>query len=69
MPSVTDYAIAASDRISVFHYTRQSARQWTMTEYTELTDTLTFGTLDVTISLSDIYRNIVFPAAQEDDFK
>ena len=65
IPSLTDYVIAAQNRVSIFHYTRLSERQWTVIEYTELTDALTFAALDVTISLATIYRRVKFPTAQE----
>lgn len=67
MSSLTDYVLAAQDRISVFHYTRQNARQWTMIEYTNLADAITFTDLSVTIPLTAIYRRVAFPAAPEDD--
>ena len=67
MPSLTDYALAAQDKISVLHYRRQNEKDWTATEYTELTDALTFAALEVTISLADIYRRVTFPAPQESE--
>ncbi len=36
-----------------------------MTEYTELTDTLTLPSIGVTLTLADIYRKITFPSAKE----
>ena len=65
--SLTDYVIAAQNRVSVFHYTRLSERQWTVIEYTEMTDALTFAALNVTISLADIYRRVTFPTPQESE--
>lgn len=64
MASLTDYVLAAQDSVSVLHYARETAKKWTITEYTELTDTLTFAALEVTISLADIYRKIVFTAPE-----
>ena len=67
MTSLTDYALAAQDKISVTHYRRQNEKDWTATEYNELTDTLTFAALDVTISLADIYRGVTFPPPPESE--
>ena len=60
MPTLTDYVLAAQDEIAVTHYVKQNARQWLITEHTELTDVLTFASLGVTLSLADIYAEIVF---------
>lgn len=60
MPTVSDYVVVAQDRMFVTHYTRQSVSHWTVTDYEQPTDVLTFPTLDVSISLEDIYRDIVF---------
>ena len=62
MASLTDYVLAAQDEILVTHYVRQSPRQWTITDYTELTDALTFAALGVTLTVADIYSGIAFPA-------
>ncbi len=65
LSSLTDYVLAAQDKISVFHYARQNAKQWTATEYTELTEAVTFAALGVTIPLTEIYRDIAFSDAAE----
>ena len=58
--TLTDYVLIAQDRMFVTHYARQSATQWLITDYTQLGDTLTFATLNVSITLADMYRRIVF---------
>lgn len=67
LATLTDYVLAAQDKISVTHYRRQNEKDWTATEYNELTDTLTFAALDVTISLADIYRGVTFPPPPESE--
>ncbi len=62
--TVTDYVLVAQDRMFVTHYVRQSASHWTVTDYEQPTDVLTFATLDVSISLAEIYRKIVFPTSE-----
>lgn len=61
--TVTDYVLITRDRPLVEHYARQRAGAWTFREYTALTDTLTFASIDVAITLADIYRRIVFASA------
>jgi Uma2 family endonuclease len=57
---LTDYVLAAQDSILVIHFARQSATQWLVTEHTHLDDTLTFASLDVSLTLADIYRKVDF---------
>ncbi len=61
MPSLTDYVLAAQDRIAVTHYARQSPNQWTITDYAEPTDALTFAALGATLTLAEIYRKVELP--------
>lgn len=58
--SLTDYVLASQDRVSVFHWVRQNDRQWMLTEYTDLSDALTFAALDARLSLADVYRKVTF---------
>lgn len=62
MPGLSDYVLAAQETVFVSHYARQGADRWTLTEHTKLTDTLTFISLDVTLTLADIYRKVAQPA-------
>jgi Uma2 family endonuclease len=62
IPGLTDYVLVAQDAMSVTHCVRHNPRQWTATEYTGLADTLMFASLGVTLTLSDVYRKVVFPA-------
>jgi Uma2 family endonuclease len=62
IPGLTDYVLVAQNAMSVTHCVRHNPRQWTATEYTDLADTLTFASLGVTLTLSDVYRKVVFPA-------
>lgn len=62
VPSLTDYVLVSQDTMQVIHCAKQNNSQWLLTTYTALTDTLTFASLGVTISLADIYRKIKFDA-------
>ena len=57
------YVLIAQDQMFVTHYARQSPSRWTIEEYTQPTDTLTFATLGVSISLTEMYRKINLPPA------
>jgi Uma2 family endonuclease len=57
---LTDYVLVEQDRILVIHYARQSDTQWMLTEYTRLDDTFTLTSLEVSLTLADIYRKVVF---------
>ena len=58
--SVTDYILVAQDEALVIHYTRTAPNRWTLTEYTTLTDVFTLASLEVTLTLTDVYRKIAF---------
>lgn len=59
IPTLSDYVLVAQNTMRVTHYTRLNLLQWTVTDYTQPTDALTFTSLDVSLSLADIYRKIV----------
>ncbi len=61
IPTLTDYLLIAQDRLSVIHYAKQNSRQWTINEYTEPSETLVLGSLEVTLPLASIYEGIVLP--------
>ncbi len=67
LPTLTDYLVVTQDRVAVTHYARRNATQWIVTDYTSLADTLTLSSLDVTLTLAQIYRKITFapPASNE----
>ena len=60
LETLTDYLLVSQDKIEVAHFARQSARQWVVTIYNELQDVVALSSLDVTMTLADIYRKIVF---------
>lgn len=60
IPTLTDYVLVAQNRMFMTHYVRQSAVHWTLMDYEQPSNVLTFSTLGVSISLAEIYRKIVF---------
>lgn len=65
IPGLTDYVLVAQDALSVVHYTRQSARRWSVIEYTDLADSLPLASLEVSLTLAEIYAQISFPVPTE----
>ena len=61
IPTLRDYVLIAQDRMEVTHYSRRDLLTWVIEDYTQPTDILTLATLDVSMSLAEIYRKIVFP--------
>ena len=61
LDSLTDYVLAASESMRVEHFVRQENGAWTMTEYRQPGDALPLRTLAVTLTLAQIYRQVVFP--------
>ncbi len=62
--SLTDYLLVSQEKISVIHCAKQNDNQWLLTTYTALTDTLTFASLNITLSLANIYRKLTFDAPE-----
>jgi Uma2 family endonuclease len=58
--SLTDYVLVAQDEALVIHYTRTAPNRWALTEYTDLSDAFMLASLEVTLALTDVYRQIVF---------
>ena len=65
LETLTDYILVAQDRIEVAHYARQSERQWTVTIYVELQDRLVLPSLEVTLTLADVYRKTALAASDQ----
>jgi len=64
--SLTDYVLIEQDHISVVHAARIGPNEWMIRDYSNPDDQLTFAALDVSLTLTDIYRKVTFqspPAA------
>lgn len=61
--TLRDYVLISQDRVRVERYARQGAFQWLLTEYADLSDTLSLPFVGAALSLSDIYRKVRFPEA------
>jgi len=57
IPEFQEYLLIEQDRIYVEHFYRLDAKKWSLTEYTELENVISFGSVDCEISLADIYED------------
>ena len=59
LPSFREYVLVAQDKPSVEVFTKQDEKHWLMTVVTGLDDTVPLASLDVTLSMRDIYDKVV----------
>jgi Uma2 family endonuclease len=60
MPSLREYVLISQDRIQVEVH-RCAGSVWQQDVLTKTTDSLTLESVDLTIALADVYRNVRFP--------
>lgn len=60
IPSLKEYIVIDSEKLFVQNNVKVSEKSWQMTDYIALEETLEIGTLEVSLSLKDIYRDVVF---------
>ena len=53
-----EYLLISQDTIRVEHFVRQSTTMWTMTEYTDITATITLPSLQVALPVRTIYEEL-----------
>ncbi|MEZ6127855.1 MAG: Uma2 family endonuclease [Planctomycetaceae bacterium] len=56
--SLKEYVMIAQDRASVEYYVRQTDRGWHLHEAQSAEDSVRFASIDVTVPLAKIYRNV-----------
>jgi Uma2 family endonuclease len=62
LPSVKEYVIVSSDRISVDRFVRQANGKWLLTTFDKPTGKMILETVPgVRIPLADVYRGVEFP--------
>ncbi len=59
LPELHDYILISQDKVHVEHFVKQAAHSWLLTDYEQLTDTLSFAQFGETLSLQDIYDKVV----------
>ena len=62
IPSLKEYLLIAQHRPHVTHYTKQNDRIWYREEFNDRNESVYLPSLDVTLQLSEIYQDVVFPA-------
>jgi len=60
--SLREYITVDQDTPHVEHHVRQPDNTWVLTDYSDLTATLTLPSLDCTLTLAEIYEEIEFTA-------
>src|SRR5262249_49166797 len=63
--TLTDYILVAQDQIRVEQYTRQADGVWTLRDYANTSDQLKLDSINVSIPLADVYRDVEFPPTTE----
>ena len=66
IPSLKEYVMVAQDRSSVESYLRQTDGGWLLTESQSIDQSIKFASIEITILLAEIYRNIQFKTNDED---
>ncbi len=67
--SLKEYVMIAAHRASVECYIRQADGRWLLQEYQSLEQAATFESINVTIELTEIYRNVALHEPDETDLK
>ena len=61
LPSLTDYVLAATDRMRIEHYVRQSDQSWLLSLYTLPEHRLPLTNVGCELPLAEIYERVKFP--------
>ena len=65
LPSLQEHVLISQDRIDIESMVRQSGDEWLFRQTTTLA-TVTFASLDITIDVAEIYRNVDFGLGDAD---
>lgn len=60
LPDLQDYILISQDKILVEHFAKQSAKQWLLTDYTELSENLPLAQLNETLAIAELYDKVEF---------
>lgn len=61
LESLTDYVLVSQYRIRVEHFSRQKNNVWTLNIYEDLADVIELNSIDVKISLKNVYLKLKMP--------
>ena len=65
IPSVQYYMMVSQYEMSVELYSRVNENLWNYQEFTEQNEEIHFEKLEIKLSLSEVYENIIFESAEE----
>ncbi len=61
MESLADYVLVASERMHIEHFSRNADGSWRLTEYSHPGMALRLASVDVELSLAEMYDQVTFP--------
>lgn len=64
MPSVQEYVLVSSERIWIQIYRRTTGENWSVEQFLNLDDEVVFDSINLTVKVADIYRNLTFPPTE-----
>ncbi len=65
MPSVQEYVLVSSERVWIQVYRRADGENWSVGQFVDLNDEVVFNSINLTVKVADIYRNIIVPPTEE----
>ena len=60
IPSFQEYLLVAQHRAHITHYVRPAGEKWEYEEVNDLTASISLPSIDCTLALSEVYRNVEF---------
>lgn len=60
IPSFQEYLLVAQHRAHITHYVRQAGEKWEYEEVNDLNASISLPSIDCTLALSEVYRNVEF---------
>jgi Uma2 family endonuclease len=65
--SLQEYVIVAQAKPYILRFTRNAEGEWRVRIFSELTDSVEFGSIDCKLGLAEIYNRVEFATDDEDD--
>ncbi|KAB8333362.1 Uma2 family endonuclease [Scytonema tolypothrichoides VB-61278] len=65
IPSFAEYALIDQTRIYIEHYSKTAKKRWSLFEYDEEDENITFVSIPFQISLADVYNKVKFVKTQK----
>ena len=67
LESLTDYLLVSQDRAYIDHWSRDPSAPhvWSILEYSRMSDRIHLASLDVYLTVADVYHQVEFPAGDQ----